>query len=100
MGVYVDTPIEYQREPAGYVGRTRAHIRWCHLIADTPAELHAMATAIGLRREWAQTSSRGTLHYDLVPTKRELALKHGAEALHRHAFVMKLRALREAVVGG
>lgn len=96
MGVYVDTPVEYQREPAGYVGRARAHPRWCHMIADTPAELHSMAASIGLRREWAQISGRGDLHYDLVPTKRELALNHGAVALNRHAFVTKLRALREA----
>lgn len=100
MSVYVDTPIEYGREPEGYVGRARERALWCHMIADTAAELHAMAASIGLRREWAQLSGRGDLHYDLVPTKRALALKHGAEALNRLAFVMKLRALREAVVGG
>lgn len=98
MGVYVDTPIEYAREPAGYVGRARAEAKWCHMIADTPAELHAMADSIGLRRDWAQTSKAGDLHYDLVPTKRWLAMKYGAIALNRHDFVKKLRALRAAAV--
>jgi len=58
----------------------------CHMWADTPEELHAMAARIDLKREWAQ--EKGTvLHYDLTPSKREAALKEGAAAL----------SLREAV---
>jgi len=94
MSVYVDPPTEYQQEVKGYIGRSRERVRWCHMIADTPAELHAMAGEIGLRREWVQSSSRGDLHYDLVPTKRELAIKYGALALKRYDFARKLRQLR------
>lgn len=52
----------------------------CHMWADEPAELHALAEKIGLKRKWAQ--EKGTvLHYDLTPSKREAALKEGAVAL-------------------
>lgn len=94
MSVYVDPPVEYEHEVKGYVGRTRERVLWCHMIADTPAELHAMAADIGLRREWAQTSQRGDLHYDLVPTKRAIAIKFGAVQLKRFDFGRKLRELR------
>ena len=29
-------------------------MRMCHMLADTPGELHAMATAIGVKRQWYQ----------------------------------------------
>ncbi len=56
--------------------------QWCHMMTDdlTPArleELHAMALEIGLRRTWFQ--DHVTLpHYDLVPSKRRLAVRAGA----------------------
>lgn len=94
MTVYVDTPITYATEPAGYVGRARPVARWGHMIADTLDELHAMARRIGLRREWFQP--RSTPHYDLVPTKREAAMRAGAVALERREFVAVLRRVRAA----
>lgn len=95
MSVYVDEPVEYAEEPKGYVGRTRARARWCHMIADTSDELHAIAQRIGLRREWFQ-ADRWVGHYDLVPTKRALAVRYGAVALGRREFVEQLRKLRQA----
>lgn len=89
MSVYVDPPIAYAREPRGYVGRARIAHRWAHMIADAEAELHAMAQAVGLRREWCQGD-----HYDLVPSRRALAVRLGAVALDRRAFGAKLRQLR------
>ena len=86
---FVDTPREYGREPAGYRGRLRTRIRWGHLIADTEDEAHVIAQRIGLRREWWQGN-----HYDLVPSKRTAAMRLGAVALDRRAFVAKLRELR------
>jgi hypothetical protein len=59
------------------------------LIADTDEEAHAMALQLGLRRAWWQGD-----HYDLVPTKRSLAIRLGAIALDRRAFVQKLRHIR------
>lgn len=95
MSVYVDTPIEYPAEPKGYIGRARKHARWCHMIADTPAELVTMAIRVGLRTEWIQTGHHGVAHYDLVPSKRALAIRGGAIALDRRAFVRRLRELKD-----
>jgi len=62
------------------------------MIADTEEELHAMAVAIRLRRAWCQPARRGRPpHYDLVPSKRRLAIQKGAIALDRRAFVARLR---------
>ena len=45
----------------------------CHMIADTEAELHAMADKIGIARRWYQGD-----HYDIALSKRALAVRHGA----------------------
>jgi hypothetical protein len=50
--------------------------RWSHLVADTAEELHRAASALGLRREWAQDKGR-TLHYDLPEELREYAIEVG-----------------------
>ena len=90
MSVYVDPPVEYAREPLGYVGRARARARWCHMIADSVGELHAMAERLGLRPRWFQSDRYGG-HYDLVPTKRDLAIRLGAVAVTRRQLGVKLR---------
>jgi hypothetical protein len=51
--------------------------RWCHLTADTPDELHAMADQLGLKRRWFQPHPRHP-HYDLTPPKRAAAVSLGA----------------------
>jgi hypothetical protein len=45
----------------------------CHMIADTAAELHAMADRIGVTRKWYQGD-----HYDIALSKRALAIRAGA----------------------
>lgn len=55
---------------------------WCHMWTDGDvSELDAFAASIGLRRSWRH-DSRGVTglfpHYDLRPSKRALALNHGA----------------------
>lgn len=45
----------------------------CHMIADTEAELHAMADRIGVARRWYQRD-----HYDIAKSKRALAVAAGA----------------------
>lgn len=47
-----------------------------HMIADTEAELHAMAKRIGVARKWYQGD-----HYDITQTKKVLAVKYGAKAI-------------------
>ena len=55
---------------------------WCHLwpAETTPEglqELHEIALAIGLKRCWFQNRP-GFPHYDLVASKRKLAIEQGA----------------------
>ncbi len=62
---------------------------WSHMTSDaSEAELHEMAQAIGLRREWFQDHPTHP-HYDITPPKRRAAIARGAvevtsiEALRR-----------------
>ena len=66
--------------------------KWCHMVSDTSTEeLLAFARQIGLKPEWIQ--KRGTLHehFDLYPTKRELALKFGAEEVSYQGLLAAMR---------
>jgi hypothetical protein len=49
----------------------------CHMIAETDAELHAMADRIGVARRWFQEKPSGN-HYDIALSKRALAVSFGA----------------------
>jgi hypothetical protein len=52
--------------------------QWCHMATNGPIEeLHAMADALRLKREWFQ-DKKGHPHYDLTPTKRKQAIALGA----------------------
>ena len=62
MSVYVDD----MHAPYG-------RLIMCHMLADTDAELHAMADRIGVARKWHQGD-----HYDIALSKRRLAIKFGA----------------------
>ena len=69
MSVYVDTA----RHPfRGYI--------MCHMIADSLAELHAMADKIGMERRWFQAPPKASHpHYDIPESKRAKALVFGAQ---------------------
>lgn len=75
--VYVDSITDY----TGFTKLRWKH--WCHMVADTDEELHALAAKIGLKREWFQKKpgKRRGNHYDLIPTKRALAVRHGAKEI-------------------
>lgn len=64
----------------------------CHMIADTPEELHAMAERIGMRREWFQPKSFP--HYDVSLSRRVEAVRLGAKSIRRRDLVLKMRQLR------
>lgn len=66
MTVYVD---DMYRHPTGRYGR----MKMSHMIADTQAELHAMAARIGVARRWYQGD-----HYDIALSRRRLAVAAGA----------------------
>lgn len=65
----------------------------CHMLADTPAELHAMAARIGVARQWYQGFS-STPHYDVCRAKRKLAVKLGAVQIERAELVKLIHAIR------
>lgn len=79
MAVYVDAPLySYGR------------MVMCHMIADTPEELHAMADRIGVARRWFQRHASFP-HYDVCKTKRGLAVAAGAIEVDRTALVTAIR---------
>lgn len=92
MTVYVDELAQWGR-PGMYrglhaaqaerVGARHGHM-WCHMFADeaSPAELHKMARRIGLQPGWFQGD-----HYDLVPSKRAMAVRAGAVEVTREQSV-------------
>lgn len=64
-----------------YVDTMRARYRrmtMCHMIADTTAELLAMADCIGVDRKWLQDANTPREHFDISRSKRRLALVFGA----------------------
>jgi len=99
MTVYVDPLITwaadvYRGKDAGQakrVGGRNGH-QWCHLFADEKdsTELHAIASHIGMRRQWFQGN-----HYDLTPVKRAAAIRAGAVEVDRIQAVQIWRKQRE-----
>lgn len=88
MSVYVDKAIY------GY-GR----MIMCHMVADSPKELHKMADRIGVARKWFQdprTMNVSTPHYDICKSKRTLAVAAGAIECERNDFVAAIRRIRKS----
>jgi hypothetical protein len=77
MTVYVDAV--FTAEPRGKQAKSHG-VRWCHMIATDLDELHEMARKIGLKRRYFQPHPIYS-HYDLVPTKRALAIAEGAQEI-------------------
>lgn len=61
-----------------------------HMMADTEEELHAMADALGLKREWFQGD-----HYDISKAKRDQAISLGAKLISPRMMASFRRELRE-----
>lgn len=73
----------------------------CHMVADSLAELHAMADALGLARRWFQCPPRVRLpHYDVSLAFRARAVRLGAlEISRRQTIVIARRLLAEWQAG-
>ncbi|MEO7083064.1 MAG: DUF4031 domain-containing protein [Gemmatimonadaceae bacterium] len=69
----------------------------CHMIADSPDELHRMATAIGLARRWVQFPGTAREHYDISIETRAIAVQLGAVAVTRRELIMRIREKRAAL---
>jgi uncharacterized protein DUF4031 len=56
----------------------------CHMVADSTAELLAMADRIGVRRKWIQKEGTIYEHFDICLSKRKLAVAAGAKEIDMH----------------
>ena len=65
-------------------------MRMSHMMADTTAELLAMADALSLTR-WIQHCGTAREHYDVCMSKRKLALRLGAKPLTHEVYRRLLR---------
>jgi hypothetical protein len=83
MAVYVD----YARNKLG-------RLLCSHMIADSLAELHAMARAIGMKRKWFQGEASFP-HYDVSQTRRREAVRLGAVEVGRRELVHVMRRYRQ-----
>lgn len=50
----------------------------CHMVADTTAELVAMANRVGVSAEWIQKPGTAGEHFDVSKSTRKLAVHYGA----------------------
>ncbi len=98
MSVYVDSLFVQQAKgsAAALVGKRNGH-QWCHMLADTNEELHAMAERIGMKREWYQCAGTAQAHYDLTPGRRAAAVAAGAIEVDRRGLVDVIRRRRDAL---
>jgi Protein of unknown function (DUF4031) len=86
MAVYVDD----MQLPADVDNNGRAvRGRWSHLFAGTSAELEDFARKLGLSSRWIQHQGEPGEHYDVTESKRQQALKLGAQQItYREAGLM------------
>jgi hypothetical protein len=82
MPVYVDN-----------AGATYGRMKMCHMVADSVAELLAMADKIGVARRWFQLGSHP--HFDIALSKRKLAIGFGAIEVDRYGLRDAMRRHRE-----
>jgi len=81
-----------------YVDDMRAsygRMKMCHMIADTPDELLAMADKIGIARKWLQKAGTYCEHFDIALSKRVLAVEAGAIEVSMMQLGRIIRARRE-----
>ena len=73
----------------------------CHMIGDTPNELHTMADTIGVARRWFQVPPKASFwHYDIAQAKRARAVAAGAVDCDMRTFIGHLRRIRESLAFG
>lgn len=85
-----------------YVDSMRARfgrMTMCHMIADTPEELLAMADAIGVDRRWLQSAGTHREHFDIALSKRALAVVNGAKEISMKDLGRILNAKRRLRAG-
>ena len=71
-------------------------MKMCHLIADSTAELLAMADVIGVDRKWIQHPGTHREHFDIAMSKRRLAIEAGAVPITHKELGRKVHTRRGA----
>jgi hypothetical protein len=94
MSVYVDRP---SPSVSASAPRCFRGLMSCHMYADTLEELHTMAAKIRLKPAWFQCARPEFPHYDLVPSRREHALRLGAVETDRRHLVEFVRRRRSPI---
>ncbi|HEY2044704.1 MAG TPA: DUF4031 domain-containing protein [Jatrophihabitans sp.] len=89
MSCYVDTVRAYPE--AGF-----RYTDFCHLLADSPDELHTMADALGVPRRFFQEHP-WRWHYDLPAHLRAQAVTLGAVEVTMHFVGSLLRDRRNTI---
>lgn len=70
----------------------------CHMMADTSAELLAMADRIGVARRWLQCAGTEREHFDLSNAARRRAIAAGAVVVSSRDLVGVIRRKRNSVI--
>lgn len=74
--IYVDDIKQYN--PI-HIGHGKMQSLWCHMWTDgNIEELHEFVKKIGLKTSYFQNKPNFP-HYDIIPTKRDMAIKNGAQ---------------------
>jgi hypothetical protein len=89
MPCYVDTV-------RAYPGKGLRYERFCHLLADSREELHAMADALGIPRHYFQDHP-WRWHHDLPEPLRARAVELGAREVTLHEVGELLRSRKRAL---
>jgi hypothetical protein len=87
---------------AVYVDNMRAKVRgmvMCHMLADSTAELLAMADRIGVDRKHLQDAGTYREHFDICLTKRSAAVAAGAREVSMPTMGRIIRDRRDGVRG-
>jgi hypothetical protein len=66
----------------------------CHMVADSTAELLAMAGTIGVDRRHIQDAGTFREHFDICKAKRALAVQGGAVEIGRRELALLIRGRR------
>lgn len=70
----------------------------CHLWSNkSTVELIEFGKKIGMKQEWIHTGTTGLEHFDLVPSKRTLAVKNGAKEVNTLDEMLKARSGQDKV---
>jgi hypothetical protein len=88
--IFVDAITVYPQAAVALKAR-RYGGRWCHMWCDgNLEELHAMADRLFLKRAYFQ-DVEGFPHYDLVESRRRIAVSMGAQEVSLREWIRKNR---------